>query len=402
MTRLRLLTLLPLLIAADWPQFLGPNRDGTSPETLAALPAKPEAIWRAPLGEGHSSPVVANGKVYAFTKPKGEDADALAAFDAKTGKRLWEKSYPRGKFGTPFGNGPRSTPAISGETAVTFGPTGVLSAWDANTGATRWQVDTLKKYDAPNLFFGVSASPLVVNGKVVVPVGGKGAALVAFDLASGKELWHSGDDPASYASPIVVGKGADATVIALTGSHLRAVRLSDGKPVWEIPFKDKLNESSTTPVVADNLLIASSVTRGSAAFTLDPPATPKPLWKAPKLTCYFSTPLVVGEQIYMVIGQATLLTASVSLQCVELKTGKVLWTEPNLGKYHAALLKTGDGNLLMLDDTGRLTLFKPDAAKFRVLGRAKVCGETWAHPALSDGVVYVRDTKELVALKITK
>ena len=398
MTAYRLVMILPLLLAADWPQFLGPDRDGSSPEPLASLPAKPEALWRAPVGEAHSSPVVAAGKVYAFFKPKGEDADALAAFDAKTGTKLWEKSYKRGAFTTPFGNGPRSTPTASGGTVVTYGPTGVLTAWDAGTGATKWRVDALKNYDAPNLFFGVSASPLVAGGKVVVPVGGKGAALVAFDLASGKELWKSGDDAASYASPIVSGD----QVIALTGSHLRAVALADGRPAWAVPFKDQLNESSTTPVVAEGTLIASSVTRGSAAFTTSAEAGPQRVWANPKLTCYFSTPIVVGEQIYMVTGQATLFNASVALRCVELKTGKVLWTEPNLGRYHAALLRTGDGKLLMLGDNGELTLFKPSAAKFDPLGRAKVCGQTWAHPALSGGVVYLRDDKELVALKMAQ
>ena len=394
MTRLLLLSLTPLLIAADWPQFLGPNRDGASAETLAALPEKPAVLWRVPVGPSHSSPVVAGGKVYAFYQPKGQDADALAAFDAKTGAKVWDKSYPRGPFATPFGTGPRSTPSISGDSAITFGPTGVLTAWDASTGKIRWQVNVLEKYETPNLLFGVSASPLVAGEKVIVPVGGQNAAIVAFDLKTGKESWRSGDDAASYASPIVAG---DA-IIALTGSHLRAVASADGKPLWEVPFKDAMNESSTTPIIAAGTLIASSVTRGSAAFTTANP--PQLLWANPKLTCYFSTPIVVGGQIYMVIGQATLFNASVSLCCVDIKTGKVLWTESKIGKYHAALLKTGDNHLLMLDDGGRLTLFQPDATKFDVIGQMKVCGQTWAHPALADGIVVVRDNAELIALKV--
>lgn len=394
MTRL-LILLTPTLIAADWPQFLGAGRDGASPEPIPTLAAKPEVLWRAPVGPSHSSPVVAAGKVYAFYQPKGAEADALAAYDAKTGAKLWEKRYARGPFTTPFGTGPRSTPTVDGSTIVTFGPTGVLCAWDAATGEIRWQVDALKKYAAPNLLFGVSASPLVAAGKVVVPVGGKGAGLVAFDLKTGGELWHASDDPASYSSPVVSGD----TVVALTGSHLRAVTLATGKPVWQVAFKDALNESSTTPVLAGPTLIASSVTRGSAAFTAAA-GSPSRVWANPELTCYFSTPIVVGEQVYMVTGAATMFSASVALKCVELKSGKVNWTEPNLGKYHAALLKTGDGNLLMLDDTGRLTLFKPNAKAFEVIGRAKVCGATWAHPALCDGVVFVRDDKELIAVKI--
>ena len=142
--------------------------------------------------------------MYAFYQPKGKDADALAAFDAKTGEMKWEKSYDRAKFKPLFGNGPRSTPVVSGGKVFTLGGTGVLACWDAKTGDIDWKVDTLKEFNAKNLFFGVSTSPIMIGAdKVVVMVGGKGAGVVAFDVKDGKTAWKATDDPSSYASPVL-------------------------------------------------------------------------------------------------------------------------------------------------------------------------------------------------------
>ncbi len=400
MPRFALLTLAltPALLAADWPQFLGPNRDSHSPEKVPAWKDPPKVLWRQPVGEGHSSPVVAGGVAYAFYQPRGRDADALAAFDAKTGERKWERSYDRDKFTPPYGSGPRGTPAVDGGKVYTLGNTGVLACWDAKTGDVAWKVDTLREFGAKNLFFGISTSPTVVGDKVVVMVGGKGHGVVAFDKTTGKVAWTATDDPASYASPLPLGRGDDARLVFLTGSHLRALAAA-GKELWAVPFKDKLNESSTTPVKAGELIVGSSVTAGSIAVK---PGGGKPevAWRDETLTCYFSTPVVVGPHLYMVNGAATLLNPSITLRCVEAATGRVLWSKEKVGKYHAALVRTGDDKLLMLDDGGHLILLQPDPAGYKELARAKVCGPTWAHPALADGRLYVRDEKELICLQM--
>ena len=244
----------------DWPQFLGPTRDNATPETVAPWKGDLKPVWAKPVGEAHRSPVIADGLVYAFYEPRGKNADALASFDAKTGELKWEKSYDKAKFKPFFGEGPRSTPTVVGGKVYTYGGTGVLACWDAKTGEIDWKVDALKEFKANNLFFGTSASPLVADGKVVALVGGKGAGLVAFDAKTGKTAWHVSDDPASYASPVLI----DKQVVALTGSNLRGVGL-DGKSLWAVPFKDALNESSTTPLSAGGMIFASSVSAGSIA-----------------------------------------------------------------------------------------------------------------------------------------
>ncbi len=384
--------------AADWPQFLGPQRDSATAEKIPAWKEKPKELWKQPVGEAHSSPVVANGTVYAFYKVKDKEAEALAAFDAKTGEKRWEKSYERAKFEPRFGAGPRGTPAVDGGCVYTLGSTGVLVCWDAKSGDVRWKLDTLKEFGAQNLFFGVSTSPTVVGKHVIVMVGGKGAGIVGVDKDTGKVAWQATDDKASYASPIVVGD-KDPEVVFLTGGHVRSLKAGTGKELWQVKFVDRLFDSSTTPVKAGDLYVAGSVTVGSIGVKVEG-GEAKQVWKNDKLTCYFSTPVLVGDHLYMVNGAATLTDPTITLRCVEAKTGKIAWEKKNVGKYHAALVKTGDGHLLFHQDTGELRLLKPDPKEYVELAAAKVCGETWAHPAVSDGRVFIRDDKNLIALQL--
>lgn len=392
------------LNAGDWPQFLGPNRDDTTNEVVAPWKSDLNPLWKKPVGDGHSSPVVADGIVYAFYQPKGKNADALAAFDAKTGELKWEKSYERLEYKPPFGNGPRSTPAVSGGKVFTYSGLGILACWDAKTGEIDWKIEPYKEFKTGNPFFGTSTSPIVVDGKVIVMVGGKGSGVVAFDVKTGKPTWQATDDPASYSSPIHAGK----QLIFLTGAHLLGLS-EKGEKLWSVPFEGRVGpiiESSATPVMAGDLVIGSTVSSGSIALKLtekDGKYSTEKVWEKKSLACYFSTPLVVGDYIYMVNGSATLKNPTITLRCVELKTGEVAWEKKNVGEYHAAILRCGPAGkekLLMLDDAGYLTLFEPNSKEFKPLAKSKVCGKTWAHPALTDGRLYLRDEKELICVEL--
>lgn len=422
------LTLTLALPAADWPQFLGATRDGATPETVLPWKGELKSLWKQPVGEAHSSPVVANGIVYAFYQPaeksnalasvggsmiypgfhsEGGSADALAAFDTKTGERIWEKSYDREEFKPLFGNGPRSTPAVAAGKVFTLGGTGILTCWDAKTGDINWKVDTLKDFKTRNLFFGISTSPLVVVDSVVVMAGGKGAGVVAFDVNSGKTVWQATDDPASYSSPVA----ANGQIVLLTGKGLLGVS-DKGRELWSVPLEGKVGakqliESSATPLVVGDVVIGSTVTSGSMAVRASPAPDGKystdRVWYNKRLTCYFSTPVVVGEHLYMINGAATIINPSIILRCVELKTGKVAWEKKDVGKYHAAIVRCGPAGqerLLMLDDSGALVLFEANPKEYRELARSKVCGETWAHPALVDGHVYLRDNENLICVPL--
>jgi hypothetical protein len=401
-----LLLCVPALVAEDWPQWLGPRRNGSSQTKITPWKKAPEVVWSKLAGEGHSSPVVAGGKVFLHARVAGRDEEVVTCYDARNGDILWQKAYERAAFKSLFGNGPRATPAVDGGKLYTFGITGVLSCFDVNNGNRLWHKDTLKDFGAANLFFGASCSPLVMDDKVLVNVGGpKQASVVAFDKNSGKTIWHSQDDKASYSSPILIVKGAQRQVIFLTQLGLISLRPDDGSLVWRRPFQDRLFESSTTPVHQDDLLVASSITLGSIALRLDKDGMPEkePAWKKGDLTCYFSTPVFAGKSLFMVTGQipnplAPKQKPQAILRCVDPASGKELWKRDKVGTYHASLIRTGDDKLLMLEEAGDLVLLDPDPAGYRELARAKVCGQTWAHAALADDRLYVRDERDLVCV----
>jgi outer membrane protein assembly factor BamB len=392
--------------AADWPQWLGPHRDGSSPEKVSPWKEPPKVLWRQPVGEGNSSPVIAAGRVFIHQKVKDRYEEEVVAFDAKTGQELWRRKYARAPFQSAFGNGPRATPVVAGDHVYTFGIAGDLRCYEAASGKDVWQVEVLKKFGAKNLLFGVACSPLVEGHAVLVDVGAKGASVVAFDRAKGDVLWKALDDGASYSSPIAFGAGKDRQAVFLTADAVVSLSPADGGVFWRFPMHDVLFESSTTPVRAGDLLVASSITYGSVGLRLETKDA-KPAfaqaWKDPLLTCYFSTPVAVGKYLYLVTGKNPLAfgTPAATLHCVALATGKEQWHKQQVvGKYHAALLRTGNDKLLMLEDAGNLVLLDPDPKEYRELARSKVCGETWAHPALADGRLYIRDNGHLLCLAL--
>jgi outer membrane protein assembly factor BamB len=409
MQRLTSLTVLLLFsglaTAGDWPQWLGPFRDGSSKEKVAPWKEAPKVLWRHPTGEGNGAPVVAAGKVYFFAKVKDKEEEEVTCLDAKTGKHVWRTAYPRGSIVTLFGAGPRSTPVVADGRIITYGITGLLTCFDAEKGTQTWQVDTRKEYSPAKLAFGAACSPLLAGRNVLVNVGGEGASVVAFDSATGAVAWKSQDDPASYSSPIHIRQGAADEVVFLTGKRLLGLNPAEGSLFWEFPLVDKLFESSTTPQRMGDILVASSITYGSIGLKLETqdgkPAV-KQAWKDARLTCYFSTPVAVGkDHMYMVTGSDPLaFKHEATLRCVETTTGKEVWSKTPVGEYHASLLRTGDDKLLFLDDGGNLMLLEPNTKEYKELARSKVCGKTWAHPALADGRLYVRDEKELICLQL--
>jgi outer membrane protein assembly factor BamB len=395
--------------AADWPQWLGPGRDASSPEKVAPWKGDLKVLWRQPVGEGHSSPVVAEGRVYLHARVKDKDDEEVVALDATSGKELWRKSYVRPAFKSFFGNGPRATPAVADGKLYTYGITGLLTCWDPADGKQVWQVDALKQFEARNIRFGASCSPLVEGKVVLLNIGGKGASVVAFNKESGEATWKALDDQASYASPIVLGEGKGRQVVFLTAAEVVSLNPVDGTTHWSFPLKDRLLESSTTPVLAGDVLIASSITFGAVGLRLsakDGKPTVSEAWKNPQLTSYFTTPVAVGsEHLYFVTGTPPGLGGrrtppQADLHCVEAATGKALWKHEKVGRFHAGLLRTGDGKLLMLEDQGDLVLVDPSPKEYRELARSKVCGATWAHPALAGGKLYLRDNKEILCLQL--
>jgi outer membrane protein assembly factor BamB len=190
--------------AQDWPQFLGPTRDGVykGPPLAETWPAGgPRVVWRKMVGQGFSGPVVAQGRVILFHRVGSEEV--VQSLDARTGNEQWRYAYPtsyRDDFG--FDEGPRAAPVVLNGMVYTFGAEGQLHAIDLAKGARVWSEDTKKRFGTQKGFFGSAGSPLVEDGRVIANVGGKGAGIVAFEAKSGKVLWTATDDEGSYSSPM--------------------------------------------------------------------------------------------------------------------------------------------------------------------------------------------------------
>lgn len=387
------------LHAQDWPQWLGPQRTGAIEDVIAPWSASLQPLWTVKVGEGHSSPIVAEGKVFLHTRMPDSDVEILTAWDL-AGKELWQARNERASFTSQFGVGPRATPTYSNGKIYSLGVTGLLYCRDAGTGSTIWSLNLLETFKAKNLFFGVSSSPIVDDLHVYVMAGGTEGSIVALKKDTGDVVWKSGTDKASYSSPMTTKIGDTNYLVFQTERGVVGLNPVDGKEVFRVPLKDLLNESSTTPVRVGDILFAGSVTFGSVGIQLgtkDGVPTTSQAWKNPKLTCYFGTPVEFGGKLYAVAGQIVKPTAT--LHCVDPLTGKSLWQKPGVGTYHATLYRTKD-KLLMLEEKGNLVLVEPNETEYKELARAKVCGQTWAHPAYAQGLFLVRDNNELKAIKL--
>jgi outer membrane protein assembly factor BamB len=398
-----------VVTAAEWPQWLGPRRDGNSSEKVAAWKAgdAPKVVWRVPATMGFSSPVVAGGRVFLHTVVKGKDAEAVTAYDAATGTVIWKDEYPRPPYQSVLGVGPRATPTVAGNRLYTTGINGVLTCYEADTGKRRWQVDLYKRFQATLPRFAVCCSPLVVGDRVLVSVGGPGKCIVALSADTGETLWQALDDPASTSSPILFaggGRPAGTTPDVVFMTPLRVVGLDplDGTLRWEHPMVFQPAGTSPTPAVLGDLIVASTQAHGAVAVrvaTREEKLTADAGWQNKDTKSYFSSGVAAGDYLYLVTNVVEGLPET-SLACLDSKTGKCLWTREKVGYFHAGVIRTGDGKLLILNDGGTLSLLEVDGQGAKELCKAKVCGGTLVTPALVNGKLYARDDKELICLQV--
>jgi outer membrane protein assembly factor BamB len=389
------------IVAADWPQFHGPARDNQSAETgfdWKWPKDGPPVAWKLDVGQGWAGPVVAGERVLFFHRVESEEV--VLCLDPATGKEKWKFAYPtryRDQFG--MDEGPRATPCISGDKVFTLGANGDLHGLELATGKKLWSHNLIKEYDAGPGFFGIASSPMVAAGKLLVNVGGKGAGVVAFDPATGKELWKANSDAASYSSPALAEIGGKSLALFLTREGLVALDPENGKTSFSHPWRPRLNESvnAATPLSwkGDVFIIVSY---GAGAVLLRPKgAEVEELWSGDKsMSCQFNTPVRVGEYLFGAHGRVD--AKNVDLRCVEWKTGAVKWSQPRFGSTSIIAV---DGGLIGVVESGDLVRFEASPEGYKEKGRASILGSpTRAAPALADGRLFVRDPKQLVCVKL--
>src|SRR6185312_13625886 len=246
-------------VAADWPQWRGPNRDGISRETglLQAWPKDgPPLVWKTQgAGRGYSTMSISGGRIY--TMGLRGDKEFVIAFDLATGREIWATAHGTA-FSNDRGDGPRGTPTIDGDTAYSLGGNGDLSSIDIKTGRINWKMNVLDKFGGQNITWGISESPLVIGNKVLVNPGGPGASIVALNKKTGDLIWKSQSDRSGYSSGMPVKVGNTTQVVFFTHTRAVGLDLNDGKLLWDYPKAANDVANAATPVVRGNRVFISS------------------------------------------------------------------------------------------------------------------------------------------------
>jgi outer membrane protein assembly factor BamB len=391
------------LTGADWPQILGPSRDGLSPETglVSSWPAKgPRLVWQHEVGDGYSGPAVSGAALILFHRVGGDEVDER--LDAATGKSVWRFAYATAyndQFGK--GDGPRATPLIAGGRVWTLGAAGVLTCVSLDNGNKLWQRDLLTDYRPAPGFFGVGTSPLLEDGKLLVNVGAVGAGVVAFDLATGKELWKSTGQGASYASPVAATIDGVRQAIFFTRDGVLSLDPATGATRFSKRWRSRLNASvnAATPLVSGDLLLVTASYGTGALLLRCRRDGAEEVWHSDRvLSSQYVTPVLRNGFVYGCDGRAD--AGTVTLRCLELETGRERWSKESFG---CASITIADGKLILLTESGDLALAECTPDGYHEWARASLLnGPVRALPALSAGKLYARDNRRLACWDLRK
>jgi outer membrane protein assembly factor BamB len=418
--------------ADDWPQWLGPQRDGVWRETgiLDKFPENgPKVLWRVKIEGGYAGPAVAGGKVYV-TDRVVDDAKAVPADPMKRGeipgkervlclneadgKELWKHEYDC-PYTVSYPAGPRATPLVGGGKVYTLGSEGKLFCLKADTGEVVWSHDFKKDYNIKAPIWGFAAHPLLDGQKLICMVGGEGSTVVAFDKDTGKEIWKAltAKEP-GYCPPTIIEAGGKRQLLAWHAEAVNSLDPETGKLYWSQPFVAEYGMAIATPRRLGDLLFITALHGNSMMLKLDadkPAATV--LWRGEKntsLSTNFVTPFAADGYVYGTDGDGG------ELRCVKAATGERLWETyaPVGGKKvkigTAFIVRNGD-RFFLLGDNGVLSIAKLKPEGYEEISKTKLLEPTgeafgrtvlWSHPAFADKCIFARNDKEIICVSLAK
>ncbi len=391
-------------LKADWPQWRGPNRDGLVKNATvpAVWPKTLKEEWKVSVGLGHASPVEANGRVYVFAR-QGEE-EVLLCLDAVTGKEIWRSSQPISyephEAAVAHGKGPKSTPTVSNGIVYTLGISGVLSAHDASTGKLKWRREFSKEYSKTSPMFGVALSPLVDSGLVIAHVGGpdKGA-LTAFDAETGATKWSNAVDGPAYASPIIVTLAGARQIVTFVQQSLIGVEFATGKLLWKLPSKTQYDENINTVLSYKDMLIFSREGQGLSAIRLTKPGAeivPEQVWTNKEAELYMNTPVLQGKTVFGMTSRQ-----KGQFFAVDAETGKTVWQSPGRMGENAAILNLADQAILFLTNDAKLLVQAADGKTYSPVAEYTVASSpTWAHPLVIGKRILIKDQTTLISFAV--
>jgi outer membrane protein assembly factor BamB len=401
--------------AVDWTQYRGPTHDGVSPEKIQKnWPANgPHAVWKVPMKDGFSSLAVGGGKVFSLVAREVDSAnqEVCVAFDAASGKELWAKPIGVAKYdgggdsGTADnkgGDGPRSTPSYDSGKVYTLSGRLVLDCFDASNGAKVWSHNLLNEYSGKNIAWESAASPLIDGDLVFVMAGGMGQSLLAFDKKDGHLVWKGQDDKITQSTPIATTILGERQIIFFTQRGLVAVAPKTGDVLWRYAFRYSTSTAMSPIVSGDIVYCSAGYNVGSGACRISKSANgyeATQLWMEPgnALANHWSTPVCKDGYLYGLFGFKDY--GHCPLKCVEIATGKVVWSKEGFGPGGCTLV---DGHVLVLSDAGDLVLVKAAPTAYAEVARTHaISGKCWSSPCVSNGRIYARSTKEGICVDVS-
>jgi outer membrane protein assembly factor BamB len=388
--------------AQEWTQWRGPARDGSvsGKNVPAAWPESLKQSWRVEIGEGYSSPVVAAGRV--FVHGRRDPEEIVTSINLADGKVLWQQKYQstfqKNQYAVEMAKGPHATPLVAGNRLFTLGVTGILNAWDTATGKQLWTRDFSKEIDTSKLFCGTAASPLIVDGRLVVQVGSDihGGQILALNPATGATEWEWRGLGPGYASPVLIEAGGAQQIVAMTEGSIVGIEAKTGKELWTTPFPDEWHENIASPLWTGSQLIVSGTRQGTHAYVLKQNGgkwEATEAWKNPDIAMYMSSPVFGDGLIY---GHSSKKKGQ--FFALDARTGVVRWTTEGREGEHASLLLTPQ-HVVFLTNGADLIVAKRDTPAFVAERRYEVAqASTFAMPVLLGSNILVRDATGLMLL----
>jgi len=375
------------VLGDDWPVYRGPNHNGFSNETNWKAdwgPAGPKKLWTKSIGVGFSSITVADGRAY-MTGNSGEKSgakDTIFCVDANTGKEIWTRSYECPLEPKYYEGGTLASPTVDKDVVYTISKIGDLFCLDAATGKVIWNKNVNKEYGfwLPNWHF--AGSPLPIGDLLIFNLGTAGAAL---NKKTGELVWQNGKDACGYATPVPCTIDGQECLAIFGWDHIRGVKLTDGKVLWQHPFGNSEKVNAADPIISGNsVFVSCGYNRGCAKITITGGKVTED-WDSKVIRTHINCLMLWNGFIYGF--------DETKLKCIDLKSGTQQWAEDSLGK--GSLMMTADGRMILMSDQGELVIAAATPNEFKPVARAQILpkGKCWTVPVLANGKIYARNAK---------
>ena len=383
--------------SGGWPQWLGPDRNGISPETgLFGDKLSLNESWRVQGGNGFSGMSVVGNRLYTMYIHSGNEY--AVCLDAGTGELLWRTRTDDLLMERQGGDGPRATPTVDNGTVYVSSAYGKLYALDSQTGSQKWSRDLVREYGSKRARWGFCPSPLVAGDLVLIEAGGHGGrSLIAFDKTSGEVAWTTGSDKLGYSSPIAVTIGKTPQAVFFTGHGLVAVAPLNGQVLWQHPWPTRHDVNAATPVFIPpgRFFISSGYGTGGTVVEVsstDSGYSVREIWRNREMKNHFATSIYHEGHLYGFDGSI--------LKCIDAETGGEKWKSRGYGK---GTLIFADGHLVILGERGNLGVAEATPAGFvEKAGYPALEGRCWTVPTLAGGRLFLRDEQEFVCLNLVE